>query len=95
MRDPSNGSTTSARRPHDRRLFGAVLRAFYQASDQHDLEAATALLDVLTHLLSSSDSSYRVGRQRSERDFREAQLRLGRLASLNPSENGCEPLGLR
>jgi hypothetical protein len=70
---------SSPPRPHNRRLFGIVLRAFYQACDQPDLEAATALLEVLTHLVSSSDASHRADRRRSEHDLHVAHQLYGRL----------------
>jgi len=67
-------------RPHNRRLFGLVLRAFYQACEQNDPEAATPLLSVLTHLLSSSDASHKADRRRSEHDMIAAHQQAARLA---------------
>jgi hypothetical protein len=75
------GLTTSPPRPHDRRLFGMVLRAFYHACDQSNVEVTTTLFDVLTHLILSSDSSHKVDRRRSEHDLiiaRELVMRLAR-----------------
>jgi hypothetical protein len=57
-----------------------VLRAFYQACDQEDLEVATPLLDVLTHLVSSSGASHKADRRRSEHDLIVANEQVARLA---------------
>jgi len=79
MIGPLNGPAPPPPRPHNRRLFGTVLRAFYQACDQNDLEAATSLLSVLTHLLSSSDASHCADRRRSEHDLIVARQQAARL----------------
>jgi hypothetical protein len=58
-----------------------VLRAFSQACDQSDLDAAMPLLDVLTHMVASSDTSQRIERRQSEHDLsiaRDLLLRLRR-----------------
>jgi hypothetical protein len=80
MFEPLYGLTTPPLRPHNRRLFGMVLRAFYQASDQEEMEVATSLLDVLTHLVSSSDISQKADRRRSEHDLIVAHEQVARLA---------------
>jgi len=70
------GVATSGLQPHDRRLFATILRAFYEAYERSDWELAISLLDVLTHLLGSSDPSPRVGRRRSEHDLKIACQRI-------------------
>ena len=70
------GVATSGLQPHDRRLFGTILRAFYEAYDRSDWELAISLLDVLTHLLGSSDPSPGVGRRRSEHELQIAYQRM-------------------
>ena len=70
------GIATSELRPHDRRLFGTILRTFYEAYDRSDWELAISILDVMTHLLASSDPSSGIGRRRSEHDLQIAYQRM-------------------
>jgi hypothetical protein len=81
MAERLSALTTPPSRPLDRGLFDIVLRAFYQACDQSDLEVAMSLLDVLTDLVVSSDTSHRDDRRQSEHDLRIAQGFLMRIAA--------------
>ncbi len=80
MLELMDGSSAPTLRPHNRRLFGKVLRAFHQACDQDDPEVAISLLTILTHLLASSDASHKADRRRSERDLIVARQQAARLA---------------
>jgi hypothetical protein len=85
MADLSDDSTAPATRahnprPHNRRLFGKVLIAFYKACDDGDFEVATILLDVLHRLVSSSDASRPADRRRSEYALIVASKMLNKLA---------------
>jgi hypothetical protein len=97
MADLSDDSTAPATRahnprPHNRRLFGKVLIAFYKACDDGDFEVATILLDVLHRLVSSSDASRPADRRRSEYALIVASKMLNKLADDGwPPKGAMEP----
>jgi hypothetical protein len=75
----ANPPDVTTAQPHNRRLFGKVLMAFYKACDDGEVEVATILLDVLKRLVSSSGTNRRANRRRSEHDLVAAHEWLRRL----------------